>query len=57
MLLTFFPMQHIIMLEISEHAYFYQGGSAMNGKFGEFIAEKRKSRGLTLRGLSLIHIL
>ena len=24
----------------------------MNGKFGEFIAEKRKSRGLTLRGLA-----
>jgi transcriptional regulator with XRE-family HTH domain len=40
------------VLEISEHAYFYQGGSAMNGKFGEFIAEKRKSRGLTLRGLA-----
>lgn len=25
----------------------------MNGKFGEFIAEKRKSRGLTLRGLAV----
>ena len=24
----------------------------MNGKFGEFIAKKRKSRGLTLRGLA-----
>ena len=24
----------------------------MNGKLGEFIAEKRKSRGLTLRGLA-----
>ena len=24
----------------------------MNGKFGEFIAEKRKSHGLTLRGLA-----
>ena len=24
----------------------------MNGKFGEFIAERRKSRGLTLRGLA-----
>lgn len=28
------------------------GEYAMNGKFGEFIAEKRKAKGITLRGLA-----
>src|SRR5699024_1456373 len=52
MWLTFSASLHIIVLGISEHAYSCQGGRTMNGKFGEFIAEKRKSRGLTLRGLA-----
>lgn len=51
--LIFFVLAHVIMLEMSEHAYFCQGRGAINGKCGEFIVKKRKSRGLTLRWLTV----
>ena len=47
------PSTYTIVLEISEqHNTLLYGGIIMKGDFGKFIEQRRKSLGITLRGLA-----